>query len=133
MANLTISIADLQLLMDATARCLTEDVDNYRVRIGLAFFKKAANDCTGPSSPFADVRNALFQKYGKLSEDGSSYLLPDDPAVRKKLIDGLNEAMSEKVTVPFPDLTIDIIEKAKLPLNASEMAILISVGALKEE
>lgn len=133
MANLTISIADLQLLMDAAARCLTEDVENYRVRIGLAFFKKAVNDCTGPSSPFADVRNALFQKYGKLSEDNSSYLLPDDPAARKKLIDGLNEAMSEKVTVPFPDLTIDIIEKAKLPLNASEMAILISVGALKEE
>lgn len=133
MPKITISLSELQLLSDAAARCFTADIENYKMRMELALFKKKAVDLTGPQSAFSEIRTELFKKYGDASEDGQSYSISKDPAKAKQLIAGLEEAMSAKVEVPFPALTIESIEAAKLPLNANELAIMVSVGAIKEE
>ena len=133
MPKISISIADLQLLLDAAARCLNSDIEDYRIRLDFAFFKKKASDLIGPQSPFAEVRMSLFQKYGTPSEDGQSYRLPDDPEKTRLLLKGLEEASKVVVEVPFPELTLAKIESAKLPMNPSELAVLISLGILKEE
>lgn len=133
MPKISISIADLQLLSDASARCLNSDIEDYRIRLDFAFFKKKVSDLIGPQSPFAEVRMSLFQKYGTLSEDGQTYLFPQDTEKASLLVQGIDDASRAVVEVPFPELTLEKIEKAKLPMNPSELAVLVSLGILKEE
>lgn len=123
----------MQLISDAVSRCYTADVDDFRFRLELAQFKKAANDHLGPESAFAETRRQAFQKYGQLSEDGQSYTVPSDPEKMNQFVRAIESAMSVEVSVPFPEMTMDKLEKLKLPLNASELAVLIAAGVLKEE
>jgi hypothetical protein len=133
MPKITVSLSDLQLVSDAVSRCYTADIDDFKFRLELAQFKKASVDHLGPQSPFAETRTKVFEKYGRKSEGGDSYLLPDDPKERDQLIKAIEEAMTVKVTVPFPDMDPDRVSRLDLPLNASELAVLIACGAIKEE
>lgn len=133
MPKTTLTLSSVQLISDAVSRCYTADIDDFRFRLELAQFKKAVNDHLGQESAFAETRRQAFQKYGTLSEDGQSYLAPGDPQKMNAFVKAIEEAMSVEVSVPFPDLTMDKAEKLKLPLNAAELAVLISVGVLKEE
>lgn len=130
MSRITITLSDLQLLHDATAKCLTEDLDDYKLRIAFAYFKRDAEHNLGNDSPFQKIRNDIFAKYGTPTENG--YSLPEDAEKRRLLLSGLEAALSEKVSVRFPELTEEIIEKAKLPMNASSLSVLIALEILKE-
>jgi hypothetical protein len=131
MSKVTVTLSELQLLYDASAKCLTEEFEDYKLRIAFAYFKRDAESNLGPESPLQKLRTDIFARYGDPVEGG--YSIPSDPEKRSKLISAIEQAMSEKVSVRFPELTIEIIEKAKLPMNASSLSILISLGILKEE
>ena len=133
MPKMNLTLSNMQLISDAVSRCYTADVDDFRFRLELAQFKKAVNDHLGQESAFAETRRQAFQKYGQLSEDGQSYTVPSDPEKMNQFVKAIEAAMSVEVSVPFPEMTMDKLEKLKLPLNASELAVLISVGVLKEE
>lgn len=133
MPKITVSLSDLQLISDAVNRCYTADIDNFKFRLELAQFKKASVDHLGPQSPFSETRTKIFEKYGKKSETGEGYMLPDDPKEKEELIKALEEAMTVKVSVPFPDMDVDRVARLDLPLNASELAVLIACGAIQEE
>lgn len=133
MPKMNLTLSNMQLISDAVSRCYTADVDDFRFRLELAQFKKAVNDHLGQESAFAETRRQAFQKYGQLSEDGQNYTVPSDPEKMNQFVKAIEAAMSVEVSVPFPEMTMDKLEKLKLPLNASELAVLISVGVLKEE
>lgn len=133
MPKMNFTLSNMQLISDAVSRCYTADVDDFRFRLELAQFKKAVNDHLGQESAFAETRRQAFQKYGQLSEDGQSYTVPSDPEKMNQFVKAIEAAMSVEVSVPFPEMTMDKLEKLKLPLNASELAVLISVGVFKEE
>lgn len=133
MPKISISLSNMQLVSDSMSRCYTADVDDFRFRLELAQFKKAVNENIGPESPFSETRRNIFVKYGKLGEDGQNYYVPNDIENRDKLMAALDDALSVSVSVPFPDIDFNKLEKLKLPLNASEISILISCGIIKEE
>lgn len=127
------TLSNMQLISDAVTRCYTADVDDFRFLLELAQFKKAVNDHLGQDSAFAETRKQAFQKYGRLSEDGQNYLIPSEPDKMNQFVAAIDAAMSVEVSVPFPQITMEKLEKLKLPLNASEIAVLIATGVLKEE
>lgn len=131
MSKVTVTLSELQLLYDASAKCLTEEFDDYKLRIAFAYFKRDAESNLGPDSPLQKLRTDIFTRYGDAVDGG--YSLPKDTERRNKLLIALEEAMSEKVSVRFPELTAEIIEKSKLPMNAVGISALISLGILKEE
>lgn len=133
MPKITVSLSELQLASDAVSRCYTADIDDFKLRLELAFFKKAVNDHLGQESPFAQTRMDIFKKYGKPSEDGQNYLFPDEKDKREALVKAIEDAMTIKVNVPFPVMDSDRVSKLDLPLNASELAVLIACGFIKEE
>lgn len=133
MPKTNFSLSSMQLVSEAVNRCYTADVDDFRFRLELAQFKKAVNDHLGAESAFAETRRQAFQKYGQLSEDGQSYSVPSDPEKMNQFVKAIESAMSVEVVVPFPEITMDKLENLKLPLNAAELAVLISTGVLKEE
>lgn len=123
----------MQMISDAVNRCYTADVDDFKFKLELAQFRKAVLDHTGPGSPLSETRQEAFKKYGVISEDGQSYVVPQDPEKKANLIKAVEDALSVTVSVPFPSLDVEKMESLKLPLNASEIAVLIAVGVLKEE
>lgn len=133
MPKTNFSLSSMQLVSEAVNRCYTADVDDFRFRLELAQFKKAVNDHLGAESAFAETRRQAFQKYGQLSEDGQNYSVPSDPEKMNQFVKAIESAMSVEVVVPFPEITMDKLENLKLPLNAAELAVLISTGVLKEE
>ena len=133
MPKISISLSDMQMISDAVTRCYTADVDDFKFKLELAQFRKAVLDHTGPGSPLSETRQDAFKKYGVLSEDGQSYTMPADADSRDKLIKAIEDALSVKVSVPFPDMSAERMDKLKLPLNAQEIAVLIACNALKEE
>lgn len=133
MPKMNFSLSSMQLVSEAVNRCYTADVDDFRFRLELAQFKKAVNDHLGAESAFAETRRQAFQKYGQLSEDGQNYSVPSDPEKMNQFVKAIESAMSVEVVVPFPEITVDKLENLKLPLNATELAVLISTGILKEE
>ena len=133
MPKISISLSDMQMISDAVSRCYTADVDDFKFKLELAQFRKAVMDHTGQGSPLSETRQEAFKKYGTLSEDGQNYLMPEDADARAKLIGAIEDALSVKVSVPFPALNAEKMDKLKLPLNASEISVLISCGVIQEE
>lgn len=132
MPKITISLSDMQLISDAMNRCYTADVDDFKFKLELAQFRKAVVDHTGPESPLSETRREAFKKYGVVSEDGQNYGLPSDPELKNKLIKAIEDALSVKVSASFPALDTEKMDKLKLPLNASEISVLISCGLIQE-
>jgi hypothetical protein len=132
MPKISISLSDMQLISDAVNRCYTADVDDFKFKLELAQFRKAVLDHTGQGSPLSETRQEAFKKYGLLSENGENYTMPTDVESRNKLIKAIEDALSVKVNVPFPALDAERMDKLNLPLNASEISVLISCGVIQE-